>query len=102
MIDLDIRAFFDSIPWGNLMLKAVSKHTDLRWVLLYIERWLKAPLQMEDGTLVATKSGTPGLGDLAPFWPTSSSTMRSTPGWTREFPFVRKTSSAMRITAVIH
>ena len=58
VIDLDIRAFFDSIP-HSLMLKAVSRHTDLRWVILYIERWLVAPLQREDGTLVQRDRGTP-------------------------------------------
>jgi RNA-directed DNA polymerase len=65
VIDLDIRAFFDSIPW-DLMLKAVSKHTDLRWVLLYVERWLKAPLQMEDGTLVQRDRGTPQGSAISP------------------------------------
>jgi hypothetical protein len=35
------------------MLKAVRQHTDCPWVLLYIERWLKAPVQMEDGSVVA-------------------------------------------------
>jgi RNA-directed DNA polymerase len=65
VIDLDIRAFFDSIPW-DLMLKAVSKHTDLRWVLLYVERWLQAPLQMEDGTLVQRDRGTPQGSAISP------------------------------------
>src|SRR5258708_5130414 len=50
------------------MLKAVAHHTDERWVLLYIERWLKAPMQMPDGSLVAREKGTPpgvsGLADL--------------------------------------
>ncbi|MFL6187554.1 MAG: hypothetical protein ACJ745_22665 [Actinomycetes bacterium] len=41
MIDLDIRAFFDSVPW-DLVLKAVAHHTDQRWILLSVERWLKA------------------------------------------------------------
>ena len=54
VIDLDIRAFFDSVPW-DLMIKAVAHHTDERWVLLYIERWLRAPMQMADGT--ASSSG---------------------------------------------
>src|SRR5262245_36887239 len=36
------------IDW-ELMLKALRKHTDCRWVLLYVERWLKAPVQIEDG-----------------------------------------------------
>src|ERR1700730_4490011 len=38
------------------MLKAVRKHTDCPWVLLYIERWLKVPVQMEDGSIVLTRS----------------------------------------------
>ena len=57
-IDLDIRAFFDSVP-HDLLLKAVAHHTDERWVLLYIARWLKAPMQMPDGTLAAREKGTP-------------------------------------------
>jgi RNA-directed DNA polymerase len=65
VIDLDIRAFFDSIPWEP-MLKAVSKHTDLPWVLLYVERWLKAPLQMGDGTLVQRDRGTPQGSAISP------------------------------------
>ncbi len=65
VIDLDIRSFFDSIPWG-LMLKAVSKHTDLRWVLLYVERWLKAPLQLADGTVVPRDRGIPQGSAISP------------------------------------
>ncbi|MGH9277278.1 MAG: reverse transcriptase domain-containing protein, partial [Acidimicrobiales bacterium] len=65
VIDLDIRAFFDSIPW-DLMLKAVSKHTDLPWVLLYVRRWLEAPLQREDGTLVQRDRGTPQGSAISP------------------------------------
>ena len=62
---MDIRAFFDSIPW-DLLLKAVSKHTNLRWVMLYIERWLKAPLQREDGTLIPRDRGTPQGSAISP------------------------------------
>ena len=65
MIDLDIRAFFDSVP-HDLLLKAVAHHTDERWVLLYIERWLKAPMQMPDGTLVAREKGTPQGSPISP------------------------------------
>jgi RNA-directed DNA polymerase len=65
VIDLDIRAFFDSIPW-DLVLKAVSKHTDLKWVLLYVERWLQAPLQMQDGTLQQRDRGTPQGSAISP------------------------------------
>ncbi|HEX6475803.1 MAG TPA: group II intron reverse transcriptase/maturase [Acidimicrobiales bacterium] len=65
MLDLDIRAFFDSVP-HDLMLKAVAHHTDERWVLLYIERWLTAPMQMPDGTLVAREKGTPQGSPISP------------------------------------
>jgi group II intron reverse transcriptase/maturase len=58
VLDLDVRAFFDSVP-HDLLLKAVAHHTDERWVLLYIERWLTAPMQMADGTLLAREKGTP-------------------------------------------
>ncbi len=65
VLDMDIRAFFDSVPW-DLVLKAVAHHTDLRWVLLYVERWLKAPLQLEDGSLVVRDRGTPQGSSISP------------------------------------
>ena len=65
VLDLDIRKFFDSVPW-DLTLKAVAHHTDLRWVLLYVERWLKAPLQREDGSLVERDRGTPQGSAISP------------------------------------
>src|ERR1700676_2173734 len=48
------------------MLKAVRRHTDCAWVLLYIERWLKAPVQMEDGSVVPRTAGTPQGGVVSP------------------------------------
>jgi RNA-directed DNA polymerase len=65
VVDLDIRAFFDSVP-HDLLLKAVAHHTDERWVLLYIERWLKAPMLMADGTLAAREKGTPQGSPISP------------------------------------
>ncbi len=65
VIDLDIRAFFDSVP-HELVLRAVRRHTDERWILLYVERWLKAPLQQEDGTLVQRDRGTPQGSSISP------------------------------------
>ena len=65
VLDLDIRAFFDSVP-HDLLLKAVAHHTDERWVLLYIGRWLKAPMQMPDGTVVARGKGTPQGSPISP------------------------------------
>jgi len=65
VLDVDIGGFFDSIDW-ELMLKAVRHHTDCRWALLYIERWLKAPVQMEDGSIVPRVAGTPQGGVISP------------------------------------
>jgi RNA-directed DNA polymerase len=65
VIDLDIKGFFDNIDHG-LMLHAVRKHTDSKWVLLYIERWLKAPAQLEDGSLIEREKGTPQGGVISP------------------------------------
>jgi RNA-directed DNA polymerase len=65
VLDLDIKGFFDSID-HELMLRAVRKHTDCKWVLLYIERWLKAPVQLEDGSLVHRDKGTPQGGVISP------------------------------------
>jgi RNA-directed DNA polymerase len=64
-LDLDVRAFFDSVP-HDLMLKAVAHHTDERWVLLYVQRWLTAPMRMPDGTLVEREKGTPQGSPVSP------------------------------------
>jgi RNA-directed DNA polymerase len=65
IVDLDIKGFFDNID-HSLMMRAVSKHTDCPWMLLYIERWLKAPVEAEDGTLIARDRGTPQGGVISP------------------------------------
>ena len=58
VLDLDVAQFFDSVD-HELMLKAVAANTDQRWVLLYVRRWLTAPMQMPDGTLRERDRGTP-------------------------------------------
>jgi RNA-directed DNA polymerase len=65
VIDLDIKGFFDNID-HDLMLHAVKKHTTSKWTLLYIERWLKAPAQLEDGSLIKREKGTPQGGVISP------------------------------------
>ncbi len=65
VLDLDIRGFFDNLD-HELMMRAVRKHTDCKWILLYIERWLKAPAQLKDGTLVSRHRGTPQGGVVSP------------------------------------
>jgi RNA-directed DNA polymerase len=65
VLEFDIKGLFDNIE-HELLMKAVRKHTNQRWVLLYIERWLKAPLQEVDGKLIARKRGTPQGGVISP------------------------------------
>jgi RNA-directed DNA polymerase len=65
VLDIDIKGFFDNID-HDLMMKALKKHTKSKWILLYIERWLKAPMQEEEGTLVKRRKGTPQGGVISP------------------------------------
>jgi RNA-directed DNA polymerase len=65
VLDLDIKGFFDNID-HELLMKAVRKHTDSGWILLYVERWLKAAAQQPDGTLVQRVRGTPQGGVVSP------------------------------------
>jgi len=65
VLDIDVRAFFDSVP-HSLLLKAVAHHTSERWVLLYVSRWLTAPMQMPDGTIVPREKGTPQGSPISP------------------------------------
>src|SRR6201982_712325 len=58
VLDLDIKGFFDNLS-QDLLLRAVKKHAKEQWMVLYIERWLKAPVQEEDGRLVPREKGTP-------------------------------------------
>ncbi len=65
VVELDIKGFFDAID-HELLMRAVRRHTQERWVLLYIERWLKASVQMPDGTLQKRDRGTPQGGVISP------------------------------------
>jgi RNA-directed DNA polymerase len=65
VIDLDIQKFFDSVPW-DLVVKAVQAHTDTPWVVLYVKRWLAAPVQRPDGTLLERDRGTPQGSAVSP------------------------------------
>ena len=65
VLDLDIKSFFDEIDW-ELLMKAVRRHTDCPWVLLYLERWLRAPVRMPDGELVERERGTPQGAVMTP------------------------------------
>lgn len=65
VLEFDIKGLFDNID-HELLLRAVDKHTEYQWVRLYIERWLKAPLQRADGTLIERTRGTPQGGVISP------------------------------------
>jgi RNA-directed DNA polymerase len=65
VIDLDVERFFDSVPW-ELLVKAVAAHTDQPWVVLYVRRWLAAPIQHLDGTLQQRDRGTPQGSAVSP------------------------------------
>jgi group II intron reverse transcriptase/maturase len=65
VLDLDIKGFFDTIDW-ELLLRALRRHTDCKWVLLYVERWLRAPVCMPDGTLAGRNQGTPQGAVISP------------------------------------
>lgn len=65
VLEFDIKGLFDNIN-HDLLMRAVRKHTDCKWMLLYIERWLKAPFQGEDGILVERTKGTPQGGVISP------------------------------------
>jgi group II intron reverse transcriptase/maturase len=62
---LDIKGFYDNID-HDLMMRAVRHHTQCPWVLLYVERWLKAPVCMPDGTLIRPEKGTPQGSVVSP------------------------------------
>jgi len=61
VIDLDIQGFFDNLD-HDLILKAVAHHTNDPWILLYVARWLKAPLRQADGSVTARDRGSPQGG----------------------------------------
>jgi RNA-directed DNA polymerase len=65
VVDLDIKGFFDNID-HDLMMRALRKHTECKWVLLYVERWLKAPVLDEDGVEHMRDRGTPQGGVISP------------------------------------
>jgi RNA-directed DNA polymerase len=87
VVDLDVKAFFDTVPW-DLMLKAVAHHTDLKWILLYVERCLKSPMRKADGTLAERTMGTPQGGPLSPLLANLFLHWGLDSWMTREFPGV--------------
>ena len=90
VIDLDIRKFFDSVRW-DLLVRAVEAHTgqETRWVVLYVKRWLAAPLQLPDGTLQERDRGTPQGSAISPVLANLFMHYAFDVWLSREFPLVR-------------
>jgi group II intron reverse transcriptase/maturase len=65
VLELDIRSFYDNLN-HELLLRALRCHTDCKWLLLYVERWLTAPVQLQDGSCEARDKGTPQGGVISP------------------------------------
>jgi group II intron reverse transcriptase/maturase len=65
VLEFDIKGLFDNID-HELLLRAVRKHITCKWALLYIERWLRAPMVLEDGTTKERSCGTPQGGVVSP------------------------------------
>lgn len=65
VLEFDIKGLFDNIP-HDLLMKAVFKHAKEKWITMYIERWLKAPMQHKDGSIAARSCGTPQGGVISP------------------------------------
>jgi group II intron reverse transcriptase/maturase len=88
VIDLDIRKFFDTMPW-DLVVKAVQAVTDLPWVVLYVRRWLQAPLRLPGGTLRQRDRGTPQGSSVSPVLANLFLHYAFDAWMAREFPGVR-------------
>ena len=66
VVDMDIKGFFDNIDHG-LMIRALRHYTDKEYIITYVKRWLKAPIQLEDGSLIQNEEkGTPQGGVISP------------------------------------
>ena len=65
VVDVDIKGFFDNID-HNILIGMLQNHTQDKWVLLYVERWLKAGVEQEDGSILARTKGTPQGGVISP------------------------------------
>lgn len=65
VVEFDVKGLFDNIR-HDLLMKALRKHCDIEWILLYVKRWLKAPLQQNSGDKIARTCGTPQGGVVSP------------------------------------
>ena len=88
VIDLDIKGFFDNLD-HSLVMKAVRHHTQCRWILLYVERWLKTPVQREDGSQEVRTKGSPQGSVISPLLANLFMHYAFDEWMRREFPFIQ-------------
>jgi RNA-directed DNA polymerase len=93
VLDLDIEGFFDNLD-HDLILKAVAHHTDDKWILMYVRRWLSAPLAQSDGTLVSRDRAARRAPRFHRCWRIFSCITRSTRGWYGSSPRCRSKGSS--------
>ena len=65
VLEFDIKALFDTID-HELLMRAVTQHTDSQWVILYITRWLNSPFETSEGKMIERIAGTPQGGVISP------------------------------------
>ena len=65
VVEFDIRGLFDNLD-HDLLMRALHKHCQEPWILLYVERWLKAPMQTTEGEVLERDKGTPQGGVVTP------------------------------------
>ena len=58
VLEFDVKGLFDNIR-HDYLIKLVGKHTEEKWIIIYVERWLKTPFKMQDGTIMERTAGTP-------------------------------------------
>lgn len=65
VVDVDIKGFFDNIS-HSILLELLEKHIQEKWVLMYVERWLKAGVEQQGGSITDRTKGTPQGGVISP------------------------------------
>ncbi|WP_352404620.1 group II intron reverse transcriptase/maturase [Sporanaerobacter acetigenes] len=65
VLELDIKGLLDNID-HELLMKAIEKHVEEKWIKLYIMRWLETPFKTNDGSIIERKAGTPQGGVISP------------------------------------
>jgi group II intron reverse transcriptase/maturase len=95
VVELDIRKFFDTVPWDKVVA-AVEAHTDAGWVVLYVKRWLAAGLRLPDGSTTERVEGTPQGSAVSPVLANLCfCTMRSMRGWSESTRAARSSVTPM-------